>query len=805
MPEIGQTISHYRITEKLGQGGMGEVFLADDTTLDRKVALKFLPLEMQRDATAHKRFIREAKSAAALDHPYICHINEVAESDGQDFIAMEYVDGESLKDRLEQGPLPPEAALPIAIEVAEALETAHGKGIIHRDIKPANIMLTKTGHAKVMDFGLAKQLVPPGATGSAEETITALTSDGSTVGTLAYMSPEQLRSQAADARSDIWAMGVTLYEMVSGTRPFHGQSGFEVTSAILSQAPRPLPSQVPAELAAVIERCLQKEPGERYQQTREVQAALEAIRAGTAAPWAAWRYRLARRPWLLMAGSVVLLAAVLAGLSANRIRDLFWLKPKAVRPTTLVVLPLQILTGKGEIGYLGIGITDAIITQLANIGQLRVRPTSSILKYQEQVADVQEVGKTLNAENILSGSVQQVGGKLRISMQLIRVADMALLWGHYYDLAQQDLLSLQDFIADRVTAALKIQVTAAERARVYRRYTQNAKAYDFYLRGRESVPYAGYVTEELMQALDSFERALELDPNYALAHAGVAAVSARIYNSVASDENRQRWRERAIREVRAALQLDPNLAEAHWALAVVYNGTDFEYDRAAEASRRALELNPSLDTAHQSLAGAYIHLGLLDLVEGELQAAQEINPQTPVDRQDWLRALVALHSGRYAEAVRLLEERSRTRGPDVLMSWFLAQALYYRGERDQAEKMLAGLQRGGEPDVRAQATLASFLAARGERTRAQELLRAAMARPSFEHHAAYSAGATYAQLGQPAEAVRWLRRARDTGWLCYPWYVNDPLLQPLKQVAEFREFMEEFRKSWEAAHVRYTR
>ena len=485
MPEIGQTISHYRIIQKIGQGGMGEVFLAEDMSLHRKVALKFLPPEMQRDATAHKRFIREARSAAALDHPYICHINEVGESNGKDFIVMEYVEGRSLKDRLMQGSLPLEEALPIAIEIAEALEAAHAKGIIHRDIKPANIMLTQMGHAKVMDFGLAKQLLPPGATGSAEETITALTSDWSTVGTLAYMSPEQLRSQSADARSDIWAMGVTLYEMVSDTRPFYSQSGFELTSAILNQPPKPLPSQVPAELGTVIARCLEKEPGKRYQQAREVQAALEAIRAGTAAPWMAWRYRLARRPRLLMVCAVMVLVAVLAGISANSLRDLFWPKPKPVRPTTLAVLPLQILTGKEEISYLGIGITDAIITQLANIGQLRVRPTNSILKYQDQVADVQEVGRALNAENVLSGTVQQVGGKLRISVQLVRVADMVPLWGQHYDLAQPDLLSLQDFVADRIPAALKVQITAAERERVYRRYTQNAMAYEFYLREGE--------------------------------------------------------------------------------------------------------------------------------------------------------------------------------------------------------------------------------------------------------------------------------------------------------------------------------
>ncbi len=801
---IGETLGHYRILEKIGQGGMGEVFLADDTSLHRKVALKFLPHEMQQDAGAHKRLLREARSAAALDHPFICHINEVAEFDGQDFIVMEYVEGRSLKDRLVQALLSPEDALQITIEVSEALEAAHAKGIIHRDIKPANIMLTQTGHAKVMDFGLAKQLVPAGVSGSAEETITALTLDGSTVGTLAYMSPEQLRGQAADARSDIWALGVTLYEMVSGTRPFHGQSGFELTSAILSRSPRPLPSQVPADLGAVIARCLEKEPGKRYQQAREVQAALEAIRAGTAAPWAALRYRLTRRHGLLLMAGVVVLLAVLAGLSANRLRDLFWPAPKPAGPTTLAILPLRILTAQEEISYLGIGISDAIITQLANIGQLRVRPTNSILKYQDQVADVQEVGKALNTENVLSGTVQQVGGKLRISMQLVRVADTAPLWGQHYDVAEQDLLSLQDFIADKVTAALKIQVTAAERQRVYRRYTQNAAAYDFYLRGRASLAQPSYATEEQMRAaVDSFEHALQLDPGYALAHAGLAAAAARIYNSLASDEDRQRWDNRAEREVKAALELDPNLAEAYEAMGLVYGHKDFEWERSIEASRRALELNLSLERPHRTIAGAYLHLGLLDLVEGELEAAEEVNPQSPVVLRRSSQAGVALHSGRFADAVRLYQEARSARGPDVLLEWFVAQAYYYNGEREQAEKMLAGLQRGGEPDVRAQATLASFLAARGERTKAEELLRTAMARPSFEHHAAYSAGVTYAQLGRQAEAVRWLRRARDTGWLCYPWYVSDPLLQPLKQVAEFRAFMEEFRKSWEAAHARY--
>jgi len=244
---------------------MGEVFLAEDTSLHRQVALKFLPSEMQQDATAHKRFIREARSAAALDHPYICHINEVAESDGQDFIAMEYVDGRSLKDRLEQGPLPPEDALPIAIEVVEALEAAHDKGIIHRDIKPANIMLTKTGHAKVMDFGLAKQVIPSEGIGSAAETVTELTCEGRRWDTGIHVAGAVARPGCGCAERHL-GVGVTLYEMVVGVRPFQGQSRIELSSAILNQAPRPLPPQVPAESAAVIVRCLEKEPVKRYQQ-----------------------------------------------------------------------------------------------------------------------------------------------------------------------------------------------------------------------------------------------------------------------------------------------------------------------------------------------------------------------------------------------------------------------------------------------------------------------------------------------------------------------------------------------------------
>ncbi len=325
---IGQTFGHYRVIEKIGEGGMGVVYRAHDESLDRDIALKVLPASNFQDPAARARLLREARIASQLNHPHICTIHEVGEAEGQVYIAMEFVEGQPLSARLAAGPLPNEQVLRYGIQLAEALGQAHGRGVLHRDFKSPNVIITKEGRAKVLDFGLAKRLTGE-ELGEATRSLASLTSPGILTGTLAYMAPEQLAGQPADARSDIWSLGVVLYEMAAGKPPFQGQTGFELSSEILNKKPRPLPSQVPTELRAVIERCLKREPGRRFQRAAEVQSALEAIQKGTVSPWVAWRYWLARHFGLVLAGAFVVLAVILFGFNVAGLRT--WLLGEARR------------------------------------------------------------------------------------------------------------------------------------------------------------------------------------------------------------------------------------------------------------------------------------------------------------------------------------------------------------------------------------------------------------------------------------------------------------------------------------------
>jgi serine/threonine-protein kinase len=610
----------------------------------------------------------------------------VGESDGRDFIVMEYVDGQSLKDRLVQGPLPLEREVTIAIEVAEALEAAHAKGIVHRDIKPANIMLTQTGHAKVMDFGLAKQLLPPGGMGSAAETITALTSDGSTVGTLAYMSPEQLRAQAADARSDIWALGVTLYEMAAGVRPFHGQSAFELTSAIMSQAPRPLPSQVPAELGAVIERCLEKEPAKRYQQAGEVRAALESVRAGTAAPWAAWRYRLGRHPWAVFTAALALIAAVLAGLDVGGLRD--WLPWGAVAPpgtVKLAVLPFENLTGDPGQEYFSDGLTEEMIAQLGRLNpqRLSVIARTSAMRYKKTDKPLEQIGHELGVAYVLEGSARREGTRVRITTQLIRVRDQMQQWADSYERELAGILALQSEVAQGVARSLAIALIPAEQARAASTRIVQPEAYEQYQLGRFRL--AERTVPGLELALGHFERAIALDSNYALAYAGLADVHV-LLPFFSSKVPPPAGRARAEAAANRALALDSSLGQAHAALGLVRE-FEFRWGAAEIEFRRAIELDTGYAPAHHWYADMLARRGRRAEALAEIRKALELDPLSTIIHQDL--GYVLTLAGERDAGIRQYE-RTLELDPAFTTTWIvLATTLLERGRFQDAANALS--------------------------------------------------------------------------------------------------------------------
>ncbi|PYR63416.1 MAG: hypothetical protein DMF91_03540 [Acidobacteria bacterium] len=792
---VGQTLGQYQIQEQLGAGGMGVVYRAYDTRLQRTVALKLLT-DAATDLDG-RRLLSEARAASGLNHPNICTIYEVGEAGGRTYIAMEYVEGQPLGAIISRSGLSPYLIARYGAQIADALAHAHERGIIHRDLKTSNVVITPEGRAKVLDFGLARRI-----RGEALSELTRsekLPVTTTVEGTLHYMAPEVLRGEMADGRADVWALGVVLYEMAAGERPFRGRTGFELTSAILREPTPPLSSQVPEVQRAVIERCLAKDVSARYQRAADARAALEVSAPHDAAAVAPTG-RISRHALRYVAPLVVIALAAL-GVSAG----LGWLgrsaQPAPAEPVTLAILPFQVLTTPEEIGYLGVGIADAVITRLANVRQLRVRPTSAIARYDRQKVDVQEVGRQLKTENVLSGTLQKVGARFRVSVQLVRARDVAPLWGENYEVTSQDLLALQDSLAQKISEALRVQMTAAERARVYRRYTDNAAAYESYLRGRAHL--ARSTQEDYLAAIEAFESALRLDPNYVLARAGLVVADAEMSLAFASAQELQKWRERAQNEAHQALAMDANLAETHLALAGLYARTEFDWGRTIAESNRALELNPSLDSPHFYRASAFYHLGLFDAIERELQEGLANNPDNRVEPMR-VRGVTALFSGRFSEAAGLLQEVDRlSRVPRS--EWYLAQALYYAGERERAETLLEKVSRSSSASgvARAQATLASLLAARGQRGEAQKLLQTTTDGGYMDHHVAYSVGATYAQLGRRGEALRWLRDASNSGFPCYPWFARDPLLQPLRAESDFQQFLEELRRSVDAARERY--
>jgi len=777
----GTQIGHYQMASLVGCGGMGRVYLAQDTKLGRKVAFKTLTANALYDERALRRFEQEARTASALNHPNILTIYEVDQLDGIHFIVSEFVDGPNLRERLRAGRIAPREAVEIAAQVAAALNAAHSVGVTHRDIKPENIMIRPDGLVKVVDFGIAKLTEPPSGENPVlpkPSSLSLTTQPGMVIGTARYMSPEQVRGLALDGRSDIFSLGAVLYEMVSGHAPFEGATQSDVVAEILKTDPKPLPqvaSPVPAALDRIVSTAMNKDRDARFQSAREMSSALQSLQKemdlGTAgnipAIPALWRNGWAR------AIILALLIMVAAGYFYSRRQSHI-----PAGPRTLAILPFRNIRQDPATEFLGFSLADAVITKLGYVSSLTVRPSSSIEQYRNKPIDPRRVGAELDVNTLLTGSFLKDGDNLRINAQLIDLRPMRIIWDDTIDIQYENLLSVQDRVAQKIISGLELSLAPAEGARLNSDHAISQTAYERYLRG---VNY--YASDDFNHAIEELEQSSAMEPNYALtwAHLGQAYTT----NAGLQFGGREEYR-KAQNAYEKALALNPNLIEAKIYEANLLTDTG-RADMAIPLLRAALATNSNVAEAHWELGYAYRYGGMLPESVTECETARRLDPNVKINSS-------ALNTYFYlGEYDKFLASLPRTDSAYILFYRGLGE--YYKGDDTTAE---SHFDRAFELNpALPQAEIGKALAdgARHDPGAGRKLLHEAEDRARergvTDGEGIYKIAQGYAVLGDSDSALRVLRMSIDAGFFPYSYFESDPLLNNVRQRREFTMLMED--------------
>jgi eukaryotic-like serine/threonine-protein kinase len=766
---IGQEISHYSITEKLGEGGMGVVYRAHDQTLHRDVALKFLSVDAVNDPMARTNILTEARTISALNHPNICTIYEVGEVDGRPYLAMEFIEGHTLSLEITSVGMAVDIVVRYGMQLADALSHAHERGIVHRDLKAANVIITPAGRLKVLDFGLSRRLSSQNASEETTQFDKSWDDQHSIIGTLAYMAPELLRGQDASAGSDIWALGVLLYEMATGRRPFKGASAFELSAIILREPPPPIDPPLPPVLQSVVDKCLDKDPGQRYHSGGEVRAALEAAATASRSeriPVAALAVhetqqrseRLQRRLWW-SALTFISVVAVLAFFlwRANQQSQRHAAPGPLALPgaiNSVAVLPLENLSGDSSQDYFSDGMTDALITELSHIRKLRVISRTSVMQYKRTQKRLADIARDLNVDAVVEGTVVRSSGRVKISAKLIQTSMEQTLWADSYERDFIDVLALQSDVATAVARGIQVELSAPEVSWLASQRPVVPEAYEAFLRGRFEAEKRN--PQGLVNSVDYFQQAIAKDSTYAAAYAGLADsfLNLSTYEIRSPAEVMPQAKAAAER----ALHIDPNLAEAHASLAAI-RFYHLESDGVESEFRRAIELDPGYATALHWYALSLAAQGRKDESLTEIRLAREIDPRSLIINANvgWCYYV----AGDWDRAIE--EEKNTLRlGPGFIVAHgYLGQAYLEKKMYDQAIDEFRQTVSLAPGSMSRKAELGAAYARAGKVRPANDILQEFQHVPHGKYVSSYDWAMLYAGMGKKQETISWLERAYE--------------------------------------------